>query len=138
MSDNRSSRACGCGSANVGSSMTPGIGYELWGPALAGTVKWNGKMYEGLAMLGSEWLDFTNRRLKEDLSLPQRLCASRSAEEGRQVYAAFCQQAVDDYQKELAVMTKLANGFLNNSLTAAQSRAEETAREIGRQHSEAA
>ena len=35
-------------------------------------------------------------------------------------------------------MTKLANGFLNNSLTAAQSRAEETAREIGRQHSEAA
>jgi hypothetical protein len=137
MSDNSSSRACGCGSANL-ATFTPATAYELWGPALAGAVKWNGKMHEGLALLGSEWLDFVNRRLKQDLGLPQRLYACRSAEEVRQEYVAFWQQAVDDYQKELAVITKLASGFLNNSLTAAQSRVEEAAREIGRSYSKAA
>jgi hypothetical protein len=45
---------------------------------------------------------------------------------------------VDDYQKELAVMTRLASGFLNNSLAAAQSRVEEATREIGRPYAKAA
>jgi hypothetical protein len=116
---------------------TPAAGYELWSPALAGAVRCNGKMYEGLALLGSEWLDFVNRRLKQDLGLSQRLYACRSAEDVCQEYAAFWQQAVDDYQKELAIMTKLASGFLNNSLTAAQNRVEEAAREIGRPYSKA-
>jgi hypothetical protein len=38
----------------------------------------------------------------------------------------------------LPVMTKLANGFLNNSLTAAQNRVEGAAREIGQSFSKAA
>jgi hypothetical protein len=140
MADNSSGRtACGSDKANVSALMTPATGYALWAPALAGAVNWNGRMYQGLAMLGSEWLDFVNRRLKEDLSFPQRLCASRSPEELGQTYLAFWQQAVEDYQKELSVMTKLASGFLNNSVTAAQNRAEETAREMGRRpYSEAA
>jgi hypothetical protein len=138
MSENSSNRTCGCGKANVGPFMTPAMGYELWGPALAGAFKWNAKMYEGLAMLGSEWLDFVNRRLKEDLRLPQRVCACRSPDEIQDVYAAFWQQAVAEYQKEFAVTAKLASGFLNNSLTAAQSRVEETAREMGRSYVEAA
>jgi len=138
MSDNSSNRTCGCGKANVGSFMAPATGYELWGPALAGAVKWNGKMYEGLAMLGSEWLDFVNRRLKQELSLPKRVCACRSPDEIREVYVAFWQQALDDYQKEFALMTKLGSGFVNNSLAAAQSRIEEAAREVRRPFSEAA
>jgi hypothetical protein len=77
-------------------------------------------------------------RLKEELSLPQRLYASRSAEEWRQANVEFWQQAVDDYQKELAVMTRLASGFVNNSLAAAQSRVDEAAREIGRSYAKAA
>lgn len=137
MRDNASSRACGCGGANVGSFMSPATTYELWGPTLAGAVKWNGKMHEGLALLSSEWLDFVNRRLKQDLGLPQRLYACRSADEVGQEYVTFWQQAVDDYRKELAVMSKLAAGLFNNSLTAAQNRVEEATREIGRRYAEA-
>jgi hypothetical protein len=113
-----------------GSAVMPPVGYELWGPALVGAAKWNGKMYEGFATLGSEWLDFVNRRLKEDLNFPQRICACRSPDEVRETYVGFWSQAVDDYQKEFAVMAKLGSGFLSNSLTAAQKRAEETAREF--------
>jgi hypothetical protein len=87
-------------------------------------------MYEGIAMLGSEWLDFVNRRLKEDLNFPQRVCACRTAGELRDTYAAFWRQAMDDYQRELAVMARLGSGLVANSMTAAQSRAEEAAREF--------
>jgi hypothetical protein len=114
--------------ANAGA--TPMLGAELWGAVLAGTVKWNGKMYEGYATLGSEWLDFVNRRLKEDLKLPQRVCACRTPEEVRDTYTGFGRQAVDDYQKELALLSRLGSGFLSNSLTAAQTRVEEATHEL--------
>jgi hypothetical protein len=139
MADNATSRTThGWDNTNVSLLMTPATGYALWAPAFAGAVKWNGRMYQGFATLGSEWLDFVNRRLKEDLSFPQRLCASQNPEEVRQVYITFWQKAVDDYQKELTVMTRLATGFLSNSVSAAKNGAEETAREISRRFSEAA
>ena len=116
--------------ANGSPVLAPTMGFELWGPALAGAAKWNGKMYEGFALMGSEWLDFVNRRLKEDLNLPQRMCACRTPEEARDTYAAFWRQAVDDYQKEFVVMARLGSGFMSNSLAAAHSRAEEAAREL--------
>src|SRR5262249_43897427 len=123
---------------NVGATVMPALGAELWGATLAGAAKWNGKMYEGMAMLGSEWLDFVNRRLKEDLRLPQRLCACRTPVEVRDIYATFWRQAVDDYQKELALLSRLGSGFLSNSLTAAQTRVEEAARELRQPLAEAA
>jgi hypothetical protein len=138
MSDSPSSRPGGNGSAEPFSSILPVAGYALWGPALAGAVKWNGKMYEGFAMLGSEWLDFVNRRLKEDMDWPQRLYASRSPEEVRQAYVGFWQQAVDDYQKEFGVMTRLVGSLVSNSLAAARGQVEESARETGRSYSKAA
>lgn len=116
--------------ANGSAMPMPALGAELWGAALAGTVRWNGKMYEGFAMLGGEWLDFVNRRLKEDLKLPQRMCACRTPEEVRDTYASFWRQAVDDYQKEFALLSRLGSGLVSTSLTAAQTRIEEAAREL--------
>jgi hypothetical protein len=122
----------------VGSAVVPALGPELWGPAMAGAMKWNGKMYEGAAMLGSEWLDFVNRRLKEDLRLPQRVCACGSVEEVRDIYASFWRQAIDDYQKEFILLARLGTGFVSNSLAAAQNRVQEAAREMQQSISAAA
>src|SRR5262245_1767088 len=124
--------------ANGGAQAMPALGTELWGATMVGAAKWNGKMYEGLAMLGSEWLDFVNRRLKEDLRLPQRVCACRTPEQVRDTYAIFWRQAVDDYQKEFALLSRLGSGFLSNSLTAAHIRVEEAARELRQPFAEAA
>jgi hypothetical protein len=117
-------------SANVGATPMAALGSELWGPALAGTLRWNGQMYEGMAVVGCEWLDFVNRRMKEDLRLPQRVCACRSPEELRDTYAGFWRQAADDYQKEFALLTRLSGGLVSTSLTAAQTGVEEAAREL--------
>jgi hypothetical protein len=67
------------------SDVQPAVAFALWGPALAGAAQWNGKMYEGIATLASEWLNFVTRRLKDDLRLPQHLCACRSPEAMRDV-----------------------------------------------------
>jgi hypothetical protein len=116
----------------------PAAAFGLWGPAVVGAARANGKMYEGLATLGTEWLDFVNRRLKEDLKLPQLLCACRSPEETRDIYVAFWQRAMDDYQKELTVMTRLGSQLVNNSMAAAQNRMEEATREMTRPFADAA
>jgi hypothetical protein len=116
--------------ANAGATPMPALGAEIWGATLAGAAKWNGKMCEGMAMLGSEWLNFVNRRLKEDLGLPQRVCACRSATELRDTYAGFWRQAADDYQKELALLSRLGSGVLSASLAAAHTRVEEAAQEL--------
>jgi hypothetical protein len=116
--------------ANAGAAPMPALGAEIWGATLAGAARWNGKMCEGMAMLGSEWLNFVNRRLKEDLGLPQRVCACRSPEEVRDAYTSFWRQAVDDYQKEFALLSRLGSGLLSASLAAAQTRVEEAAREL--------
>lgn len=114
----------------VGATPMAAFGTELWGAALAGTITLNGKMYEGWATLGSEWLDFVNRRLKEDLRLPARLCACRSPEEVRDAYAAFWLKAADDYQKEFALLSRLGSSLVTTGLTAAQTHVEEAAREL--------
>src|SRR5262245_31248294 len=99
--------------ANGGAHLTSTSAFELWGPVVAVAVKRNGKRYEDVAMLGKQWLDFVNRRLKEDLNFPHRVCACRSPDELRDTYAAFWRQAMDDYQKEFAVMAKLGSGLLS-------------------------
>ncbi len=118
--------------------LMPATAFALWAPALAGAARANGEIYEGLAALGSEWLDFVNRRLKEDLKLPPQLCACRSVDEMRDTYVAFWQRAADDYQKELTAMTRLGSRLANNSMTAAQNRIEGAAREMSRPFADAA
>lgn len=138
MQEKSSSRRTAASEENGGLFVTPAVAFALWGPVLAGAAKWNGKMYEGFAMLGSEWLNFVTRRLKEDLRLPQQLCACRSPEETRDVQVAFWQRVVEDYQKEFTVMAELGSGLVNNSMVTAQDRIEEAARDMSRPFADAA
>ena len=46
---------------------------ELNWPALNAMAQMNGKVYDGLATMNKNWVAFINRRLKEDLAVPQQL-----------------------------------------------------------------
>jgi hypothetical protein len=76
-------------------------------PSTVQSASWNGKLLQCLATLAGEWLDFLNRRLKEDVNLAPRLAACRSPDEISKAYVAFWQKLVDDYWKEFAVLGKL-------------------------------
>ena len=106
---------------------------ELNRPALQAMAQMNGKVYEGIATWNKNWVAFLNRRLKEDLAVPQQLAACKTVHDMCGVYAGFFQNACAQYQSELEQMTKLGKTLADDTLQAIQSRVEE-AREARPSH----
>jgi hypothetical protein len=102
---------------------------ELNRPALNAMAQMNGKVYDGLATLNKNWIAFINRRLKEDLAVPQQLAACKTVQDMYGVYAEFFQNACSDYQSEFEQMTKLGKSLADDTIQAMQTRMEEAARE---------
>jgi hypothetical protein len=102
---------------------------ELNRPALNAMAQMNGKVYDGLATMNKNWVAFLNRRLKEDLAVPQQLAACKTVQDMYGVYAEFFQNACSDYQSEFEQMTKLGKTLADDAMQALQTRMEETARE---------
>ena len=102
---------------------------ELNRPALNAMAQMNGKVYDGLATINKNWVAFINRRLKEDLAVPQQLAACKTVQDMYGVYAEFFQNACSDYQSEFEQMTKLGKSLADDTIQAMQTRMEEAARE---------
>jgi len=98
---------------------------ELNRPALQAMAQVNGKMYDGIATWNKNWVAFLNRRLKEDLAVPQQLAACKTVQDMCGVYAGFFQNACAHYQSELEQMTKLSKSLADDTLQAIQARVEE-------------
>ena len=99
---------------------------ELNRPALTAVAQMNGKVYDGLATLNKNWVAFINRRLKEDLAVPQQLAACKTVQDMYGVYAEFVQNACSHYQSEFEQMTKLGKTLADDTMQVIQSRMEET------------
>ena len=102
---------------------------ELNRPALQAMAQMNGKMYDGIATLNKNWVAFLNRRLKEDLAMPQQLAACKTVQDMCGVYAGFFQNACAHYQSELEQMTKLGKSLADETAHAVQARMSEATRE---------
>ena len=98
---------------------------ELNRPALQAMAQMNGKMYDGIATLNKNWVAFLNRRLKEDLAMPQQLAACKTVQDMCGVYAGFFQNACAHYQSELEQMTKLGKSLADDTVQAMQAGAED-------------
>lgn len=98
---------------------------ELNRPALTAMAQMNGKVYDGLATMNKNWVAFINRRLKEDLAMPQQLAACKTVQDMYGVYAEFFQNVCSDYQSEFEQMTKLGKTLADDTMQAIQSRMEE-------------
>jgi hypothetical protein len=90
----------------------------IWGLGAANELRWNDRAFEDLAGLGTEWVDFVDRRLKEDINLLPRLAACRCAEEVSNVYGEFWRKLGEDYSKEFAVLSKLSADFVASGFIA--------------------
>ena len=98
---------------------------ELNRPALNAMAQMNGKVYDGLATLNKNWVAFINRRLKEDLAMPQQLAACKTVQDMYGVYAEFFQNACVQYQSEFEQMTKLGKSLADDTMQGIQSRMDE-------------
>jgi Phasin protein len=94
---------------------------EMQRPALTAMAEANTKLYESIAAANREWTSFLNRRLKEDLAVPQQLAACKNLPDLYRVYAQFFQNACSQYQLGLEQMTKLGRSMAENALQALQS-----------------
>ena len=103
---------------------------ELNRPALSAMAEVNGKVYENISALNKSWVSFVNRRLKEDLAMPQQLAGCKTVQDMYGVYSGFLQNAVADYQAEFEQMSKLGKSMTEETVQAVQSRLEEATREV--------
>jgi hypothetical protein len=97
---------------------------EMQRPALAAMAETNTKLYESIAAANREWASFINRRLKEDLAVPQQLAECKSMPDLYRVYAQFFQNACSHYQTGLEQMTKLGRSMAENTFQTLQSTGE--------------
>jgi hypothetical protein len=121
------------GRADLGlPSMMAPLGFEalmeLNRPALNALAQMNGKVYDGIAAMNKNWVAFVNRRLKEDLAVPQQLAACKTVKDMYGVYTDFFQNAYADYQSELEQMTKLGKTLADDTMQVIQARMEDAAR----------
>ena len=101
---------------------------EMQRPAFTAIAEANTRLYESIAAANSEWASYVNRRLKEDLAMPQQLAECRTMQDVFRVYTQFFQNACSQYQSGLGEMTKLSQAMAENALQTLQSRSEEATR----------
>jgi len=53
--------------------LAPVLAFSMWKPFLTSALGGNAQAQESFGTIASEWQDFVQRRLKEDLALMQRL-----------------------------------------------------------------
>lgn len=99
-------------------------------PALTAMAEMNGKVYENVSTLNKTWVSFVNRRLKEDLAVPQQLASCKNLQDMMGVYRGFFQNAIADYQAELEELSKLGKSMTEETVAAIQNRFEETSRDV--------
>jgi Phasin protein len=99
---------------------------EMQRPALTAMAEANTKLYESIAAANQEWASFINRRLKEDLAVPQQLAECRSLPDLYRVYTQFFQNACSQYQSGFELMAKLGQSIAETALQPLQSMSEGT------------
>jgi Phasin protein len=109
------------------------LGFESWmdmsRPALTALADLNVRVYENLAAMNKEWTGYIDRRLKEDLAMPQQIASCKSVPEMYGVYFEYFQKAVAHYQEELEQLARLTKTLADDAIHTVQTRIEDAARE---------
>ena len=98
---------------------------EAQRPAITAMAEVNTRMYESIAAANREWASFINRRLKDDLAMPQQLAECKNLQDLYRVYAQFFQNACSQYQSGLEQMMKLSQSITEAAVHSLQSRSGE-------------
>jgi hypothetical protein len=107
-------------------TLAPGLErmLDIQRPAMQAMADLNGKLYEGIAAVNKEWTSFVNRRLMEDMAIPERLAACTTLQDMMRVYTNYVQDAYTHYQSEIEQLSKLNRSIAQDTMTALQSHME--------------
>lgn len=121
-------------SVTAAPSMTAPVGLallaEINAPALEIMREFNARALAQWTEAHSVWLRFMQRRFAHDMELPSRLAGCKSPQDLVRVYAEFFRAAAQDYQLEIAEVTRLGQSFGNEAATMVREKAEEVEKRL--------
>ncbi|HUJ38690.1 MAG TPA: phasin family protein [Hyphomicrobium sp.] len=79
---------------------------EVQRPALAAVGELNSRLYDGIAAMSREWMSLLDRRLREDLAMPEQLAACKTTRDMYRLYVDYFQNAFSHYQSGFEQLTK--------------------------------
>ena len=91
---------------------------DMWSPMSSGFDGLNKSLGAAASEVNREWFEFLQGRLRQDFELPKRLLSCKGPAEFFETYAEFSQNALNDYLKEFAELTRLTNSAANASINA--------------------
>ena len=94
----------------------PGLAPMLWNPFLGAHAETLG----AFGTIAREWQDFVGRRLKEDVSLMERLARCSTPDQVISVYTEFWRKAGEDYSKAISTMAGMITDVAGKMALAAQ------------------
>ena len=103
---------------------------EATRPTLAAVAEVNDRLYKTVAAFNTECMNFLNRRLKEDMAVPQQFAACRTMEDVYGVYSGFFQRAAEQYQAEREQLAKISQTAAQDTLQQAQDQTGKARREM--------
>lgn len=99
-------------------------------PAFEAMAEINSRALEQIAAVNAEWVRFVQKRVAQDFDLPQQLAKCRMPQDVLRVYAEFAQNAVQQYQQELAEITRMNQAFNNETAEILRNTAEKASRHL--------
>ena len=94
---------------------------DLFSPLLTHAQAWTQQVTHLNTSIQCEWLNFVDKRLKEEAAFGQSLVTCKAPDDIMRVYTSFYRTAVEDYQKELTTLAQLGASVSIKALGAAKS-----------------
>ena len=109
MADDRSNDAFDTSDLRIGLSQWRAANTEHWGPLISGRQDWAGRSSSTIYTLNKQWLDFLQKRFKEDFALPQRIMSCRTPVELWSAYTVSCKWPLRIIRRNLPSLESFAN-----------------------------
>jgi Phasin protein len=102
---------------------TPSLqdGFDAFSPLLTNAQAWTQQVTTLNASIQREWLNFVDKRLKEDAAFGQNLVACKAPDDIMRVCTSFYRTAFEDYQKEFSTLAQLGAAITTEAIESAKS-----------------
>ncbi len=91
----------------------------MWQPMLLAMATWNGHVGMTFASIGSEWCDFLQRRLQQDMATTEKIAGCGNSEEALKILTLHYQKTAEDYREEFKTLARLGSGLAGSNVETA-------------------
>jgi Phasin protein len=91
---------------------------EICQPIVEGLTQYSSALSDGYAAIGTEWLNFVNRRFHVDMSLAGRLAKCGSPQALMQEWSTFMTTAAEDYRNEFTRIAEINSTASQRAISA--------------------